>query len=72
MRDPHSLTSIGQYLIACENIVAARAEFADAFAISARMSVDDVAWKVGFSGSANLRRAIKRWTGQTISEIRAR
>lgn len=36
-----------------------------------RMSVDDVAWKVGFSDSANLRRAIRRWTGQTISEIRA-
>lgn len=28
-----------------------------------RMSVDDVAWKVGFSDSANLRRAIRRWTG---------
>ncbi|AJA08555.1 AraC family transcriptional regulator [Sphingopyxis fribergensis] len=36
-----------------------------------RMSVDDVAWKVGFSDSANLRRAIRRWTGQTISELRA-
>lgn len=36
-----------------------------------RMSVDDVAWKVGFSDSANLRRAIRRWTGKTISEIRA-
>lgn len=37
-----------------------------------RMSVDDVAWKVGFSDSANLRRAVRRWTGKTISEIRAR
>ena len=36
-----------------------------------RMSVDDVAWKVGFSDGANLRRAIRRWTGQTIREIRA-
>tara|TARA_B110001454_G_scaffold219031_1_gene249414 strand:+ start:1372 stop:2451 length:1080 start_codon:yes stop_codon:yes gene_type:complete len=36
-----------------------------------RISVDDVAWKVGFSDGANLRRAIRRWTGQTISEIRA-
>lgn len=35
-----------------------------------RMSVEDVAWKVGFSDSANLRRAIRRWTGQTISELR--
>lgn len=37
-----------------------------------RMSVEDVAWKVGFSDSANLRRAIRRWTGKTISEIRAK
>ncbi len=36
-----------------------------------RMSVDDVAWKVGFSDSANLRRAIRRWTGMTINELRA-
>ncbi|RYD63398.1 MAG: AraC family transcriptional regulator [Sphingomonadales bacterium] len=36
-----------------------------------RMSVDDVAWKVGFSDSANLRRAIRRWTGKTINQIRA-
>jgi len=36
-----------------------------------RMSVDDVAWKVGFSDSSNLRRAIRRWTGKTISELRA-
>jgi AraC-like DNA-binding protein len=35
-----------------------------------RMSVDDVAWKVGFSDSSNLRRAIRRWTGKTISELR--
>ena len=37
-----------------------------------RMSVDDVAWKVGFSDSANLRRAIRRWTGKTINEVRAK
>lgn len=36
-----------------------------------RMSVDDVAWKVGFSDSANLRRAVRRWTGKTINEVRA-
>jgi AraC-like DNA-binding protein len=36
-----------------------------------RMSVDDVAWKVGFSDSANLRRAVRRWTGRTINEVRA-
>ena len=36
-----------------------------------RMSVDDVAWKVGFSDSSNLRRAIRRWTGMTIGEVRS-
>lgn len=36
-----------------------------------RMSVEDVAWKVGFSDGANLRRAIRRWTGKTINELRA-
>jgi AraC-like DNA-binding protein len=35
-----------------------------------RMSADDIAWKVGFSDAANLRRAIRRWTGKTISELR--
>lgn len=36
-----------------------------------RMSVDDVAWKVGFSDSANLRRAIRRRTGKTVNAVRA-
>ena len=36
-----------------------------------QMSVDDVAWKVGFSDSTNLRRAIRRWTNKTVNEIRA-
>tara|TARA_R110000751_G_scaffold2018_8_gene8941 strand:- start:291218 stop:292294 length:1077 start_codon:yes stop_codon:yes gene_type:complete len=35
-----------------------------------RMSVDDVAWKVGFSDAANLRRAVKRWTRKTVNQIR--
>ena len=35
-----------------------------------RMSVDDVAWKVGFSDAANLRRAVRRWTDKTVNEIR--
>jgi AraC-like DNA-binding protein len=35
-----------------------------------RLSADDIALKVGFSDSSNLRRAIKRWTGQTMSDIR--
>lgn len=36
-----------------------------------RMSVDDVACKVGFSDSPNLRRAVRRWTGKTIRALRA-
>lgn len=36
-----------------------------------QMSVDDVAWKVGFSDSANLRRAVRRWTNGTVGQIRA-
>ncbi|MCR5879239.1 AraC family transcriptional regulator [Phenylobacterium sp. J367] len=35
-----------------------------------RISADDIAWKVGFSDSANLRRAVRRWTGTTIGELR--
>lgn len=36
-----------------------------------RMSADDIAAKVGFSDSANLRRAVKRWTGRTFGEVRS-
>lgn len=35
-----------------------------------RMSADDIAVKVGFSDTSNLRRAIKRWTGGTIGDLR--
>lgn len=35
-----------------------------------QMSADDIAWKVGFSDSTNLRRAVRRWTGKTLREIR--
>ena len=35
-----------------------------------RLSADDIALKVGFSDSSNLRRAIKRWTGRTMSDLR--
>jgi len=35
-----------------------------------RISADDIAWKVGFSDSSNLRRAVKRWTGKTFAEVR--
>jgi AraC-like DNA-binding protein len=35
-----------------------------------RMSADDIAAKVGFSDTSNLRRAIRRWTGRTFGELR--
>jgi AraC-like DNA-binding protein len=35
-----------------------------------RLSADDIALKVGFSDSSNLRRAIKRWTGRTLGDLR--
>jgi len=35
-----------------------------------RLTADDIALKVGFTDNSNLRRAVKRWTGGTISELR--
>lgn len=35
-----------------------------------RMTADDIAAKVGFSDTANFRRAVRRWTGRTVGEIR--
>ncbi|MBS0359990.1 MAG: AraC family transcriptional regulator [Proteobacteria bacterium] len=35
-----------------------------------RMTADDIAAKVGFTDTANLRRAVKRWTGRTLGQIR--
>jgi len=35
-----------------------------------RMTADDIAAKVGFTDTANLRRAVKRWTGQPLGEFR--
>lgn len=35
-----------------------------------RMTADDIAAKVGFSETANFRRAVKRWTGRTFGEVR--
>lgn len=40
------------------------------FLTTTRISADDIAWKVGFSDSANLRRAVKRWTGRTFADVR--
>lgn len=35
-----------------------------------KMSVDDIASVLGFSDSAALRKALKRWTGKTLGELR--
>jgi AraC-like DNA-binding protein len=35
-----------------------------------RMTADDIASKVGFSDTANFRRAVKRWTGRTFAQLR--
>lgn len=35
-----------------------------------RMTADDIAAKVGFTDTANFRRAVKRWTGRTFGEVR--
>ena len=48
----------------------ARRKLALEYLQTTMMSVDDVAWKVGFSDAANLRRAVRRWTDKTISQIR--
>lgn len=40
------------------------------FVQKTRMSADEIAARVGFSDTANLRRAVKRWTGQTFREVR--
>ncbi|MGA0605104.1 AraC family transcriptional regulator [Phenylobacterium sp. VNQ135] len=40
------------------------------YVTTTRISADDIAWKVGFSDSSNLRRAVKRWTGRTFAEVR--
>lgn len=39
------------------------------FAGTTRMSADDIAHAVGFTDTANLRRAVKRWTGRTLGEL---
>lgn len=35
-----------------------------------RMTADDIASKVGFSDTANFRRAVRRWTGRTLAQVR--
>jgi transcriptional regulator GlxA family with amidase domain len=37
-----------------------------------KMSADDIATLLGFSDSPALRKALKRWTGQGLGELRGR
>lgn len=39
--------------------------------LKTNMTADAICWRVGFSETSNLRRAIKRWTGKTIAQLRA-
>jgi AraC-like DNA-binding protein len=34
------------------------------------MSIDDIAMLLGFSDPANFRRALRRWTGKGLGELR--
>ena len=48
-----------------------RSSFAIAFLRDTRMTVDDIADRLGFSDAANFRHAFKRWTGHPPSYYRA-
>ncbi len=54
----------------CDIIDDVRKMLALRFVQTTRMSADDIASKVGFSDTANLRRALKRWTGHTFGQLR--
>ncbi|WP_042300449.1 AraC family transcriptional regulator [Paraburkholderia kururiensis] len=47
-----------------------RCSLATEYLKTTRLSTDDVAMLVGFSDTANFRRALKRWTGKGAGEIR--
>jgi AraC-like DNA-binding protein len=48
-----------------------RRELAQQYVGTARWSVGEVAYLLGFSDPANFTRAFRRWTGQSPSEFRA-
>jgi AraC-like DNA-binding protein len=47
-----------------------RCSLATEYLKTTKMSTEDVAMLVGFSDTANFRRALKRWTGKSAAEIR--
>jgi len=48
-----------------------RRSLATEYLKTTRMSGDDIAMLLGFSDTANFRRALKRWTGKSLTELRA-
>ncbi|VVN89552.1 AraC family transcriptional regulator [Pseudomonas fluorescens] len=47
-----------------------RCSLATEYLQTTKMSTEDIAAKLGFSDSTNFRRAFKRWTGKTPSQVR--
>ena len=47
-----------------------RCSLATEYLKTTKMSTEDVAMLVGFSDTANFRRALKRWTGKGPAELR--
>lgn len=47
-----------------------RSSLAIEYLKTTQMSTDDIAMLLGFSDAANFRRALKRWTGKSLSELR--
>ncbi|MCE8004531.1 AraC family transcriptional regulator [Billgrantia ethanolica] len=48
----------------------ARCTLATEYLLATKMSTDDIAARLGFSDSANFRRAFKRWTGKSPHQFR--
>ncbi|AJY49005.1 AraC family transcriptional regulator [Halomonas sp. KO116] len=48
----------------------ARCTLATEYLLVTKMSTEDIAARLGFSDSANFRRAFKRWTGKTPHQVR--
>lgn len=48
-----------------------RADLAKEYLVGTRLTVEEIAFRLGYSDSANFRRAFKRWTGTTPQHFRA-